>query len=201
MTTHKPGKLHILRIEVDGHFRGSPDVPKPWVAQIEGTCSRYGLQRKFIQPMNDWKNAKKAWSGNIYGVVATFALRSGHLFEVSRLRGNSSRRHLSREFLLIDDDGARTTLTPDEALTYVDGGGEAVIHAVSESEQSWVAVVCGLGTPEKLGFVLAGGARRYRLREGNVYEAVEDGHRRLVGVRRGKVVPVTENEALSWLAT
>jgi len=86
------GALYFLRIEVDGHFHGGPPV-KPWVAEITGTCPRYGLARDFIRPMNDWAGARVAWSGNTYGVIATFPLREGRLYEVQRCEGNSSKRH------------------------------------------------------------------------------------------------------------
>lgn len=37
------GAIKMLRIEVDGHFHGSSDVPRPWVARIDG-ASRDELQ-------------------------------------------------------------------------------------------------------------------------------------------------------------
>ncbi|HEU4732408.1 MAG TPA: hypothetical protein VFT22_31150 [Kofleriaceae bacterium] len=57
--------LYMLRIEVDGHFHGGPP-PKPWVARIHGPSEQYGLAREFIRAMNDWKDAHRAWSGNLW---------------------------------------------------------------------------------------------------------------------------------------
>ena len=192
------GQLHILRIEIDGHNKGRSTPLRPWVAEITGTSSLYGLSREFIRGMTDWKGARRAWSGNIYGRVATFPLREGRLYEVARARGSSSRRHLAREFCLVED-GKRRELMPDEALAIADGGGPATALIVRESGQTWVAKVDGLGTPECLGFVLVDGTRRYRLHDG-VHEVVEAGARRLVGVRDGAVVALTEQEAMAWLA-
>lgn len=85
-----PGRMKLLRIEVDGHFHGSPVVPRPWVAKITGTDPRFGLRREFVQTLNDWEHARRACSGNLYGVVANFPVREGHVHEVSRLRGSPS---------------------------------------------------------------------------------------------------------------
>ena len=190
-------QLSILRIEVDGHHHGGPPI-KPWVAEITGTCPRYGLQRTFITPMNDWRDARRAWSGNVYGKIATFPLREGRLYEVARARGNSSRRHLVREFYVVEG-GKRVKRTPDEALSVADGGGPATLLRIQENERTWVARVAGLGTPERIGFVLVDNLRRYRLRDG-VHEVVEDGVQRLVGVRDGSVTSLTDQEAMAWLA-
>lgn len=53
------GALKILRIEVDGHYHGSSDVPKPWVAQIDGVDAKYGLARTFVQRLNDYRGARR----------------------------------------------------------------------------------------------------------------------------------------------
>lgn len=197
------GPLSILRIEVDGHHHGGPPL-KPWVAEITGTCPRYGLAREFVRAMNDWRDARKAWSGNVYGKVATFPLREGRLYEIARARGRSSRRYLAREFYIVER-GKRVRRTPDEALAIADGGGPATLlkvdePGVGESERTWVARVTGLGTPERLGFVLVDGERWYRLRVG-VHEVVEAGARRLVGVRDSAVLEIDEQEAMAWLSS
>lgn len=116
------GQLYILKIELDGHFHGSPDVPRPWVAQITGADPKYGLARTFVDAKNDWSQASRARSGNIYGRVACFPLRDGNLYEVQRCRGSSSKRHVVREFLAIEG-GKRVPLEPLEALARLDGGG------------------------------------------------------------------------------
>jgi hypothetical protein len=194
-----PGMFNILSIEIDGHFHGSSDVPRPWVAAILGTDPKFGLRREFVRPMTDWANARRAWSGNIYGREARFLLRDGCLYEVCRLRGNSSKRHLAREFVAIEKR-RRIALEPAEALARIDGLGECATFRIPEDKAgtSWVAHIVGLGTPERLGFVVVDDERFYRLRDG-LYEVVESGERRLVGVRNMAVQRLSEREALSWL--
>jgi hypothetical protein len=194
-----PGMFNILSIEIDGHFHGSSDVPKPWVAAILGTDPKYGLQREFVRPMTDWANARRAWSGNIYGRESRFLLRDGGLYEVCRLRGRSSRRHLTREFVAVEER-KRVALEPAEALARVDGLGECATLRIPEDNEgtSWVAHIVELGTPERLGFVVIDDERLYRLRDG-LYEVVESGERRLVGVRDRAVRRLTGREAISWL--
>lgn len=196
--------LSILKIEIDGHFHGSSDVPRPWVAEITGTCPRYGLQRQFIDVMNDWKDAKRAWSGNIYGRVAHFPLRDGRLYEVSRLRGRSSKRHQVREFIAVDG-GKQLPIEPEAALARVDGGGSALVHSTADSivdgshpVGSWIAHITALGTPAQLGWVVVGGMRHYRLRPG-IHEIVRDGERHFVRASDESISSITEREALTWL--
>lgn len=210
MRTHsapsRDGSLYLLRIEVDGHFHGGEPV-KPWVARITGTDAKYGLARDFIRPMNDWRDAHKAWSGNVYGVVATFPLRDGNMYEVQRCRGNSSKRHVVREFVWIDG-GRQHKRTPEQALAHAEGDdGPAAIVELHDSDPDdlpYVAHVKGLGTPERLGFVLVDGERRYRLRDGRLYEVHSvdgrDAHRGpFAVVQNGRVVSMPEKEALAWL--
>lgn len=195
------GLFCMLSIEIDGHFHGSPDVPRPWVARIDGTSAKWGLAREFVQPMNDWAEAKAAMSGNIYGRVARFALRDGNVYEVSRLRGSSSKRHVAREFLAIVG-GKRTALSPLDALERVDGGGGAGIIKIPEDRDgtSWVASVRGLGTPTRLGFVVEKGIRWYRVRDG-LYEVVERERRSFVLVQDLRVKRLTEQEAFACLSS
>lgn len=168
------GTLKILRIEVDGHFRGSSDVPKPWVAQIDGVDAKYGLARTFIDRLNDYRAARRARSGNLYGVVAAFPLHEGKLYEVSRMRGKPSKRHVAREFWRVES-GKMVELEPMEALAIADPlDGPAVEHRVPDGTR--VSRVDGLGTPAVCGFVLSerdrGGHadRLYRLRADAVHE-------------------------------
>lgn len=187
----------MLKIEIDGHFHGSSDVPKPWVAEILGPCPKYGLARKFIDPMNDWRDARKAWSGNVYGRTSNFALRDGRLYEVSRCKGSPSKRHVAREFFLVVD-GKRKRLEAQEVLARI--YGEAVLYRIPEDREgrSWVARVRGLGTPEQLGFVVVDDRRLYCLGAG-LYEVAQGDDRRFVVVADGAVKELTEREALAWL--
>lgn len=189
----------VLKIEIDGHFHGGEPV-KPWVAEIRGTCPRFGLQRKFLDPLNDWSQSKRAWSGNVYGRVSHFPLREGKLYEVQRCRGRSSKRHVVREFERVVG-GKREKLTPEDALAIADGGGDAAVISVKEGDQverSWVARITGLGTPERIGFVIVDFARRYRLVDG-LYEVMERGKRSYVGVRDQQVQRLDHEEAIAWL--
>lgn len=194
------GLFTVLEIEIDGHFHGSRDVPKPWVAAILGTDPKFGLKREFVTPMMDWSEARKAWSGNIYGRTARFLLRDGGLYEVSRLRGRPSKRYLAREFLAVEDR-KRIPLSAEDALARVDGLGECPIFRITENKAatSWVARITGLGTPERLGFVVDDGERLYRLQDG-LYEVVEpESEKRFIGVSNNSIVKLTEQEALAWL--
>jgi hypothetical protein len=74
------------------------------------------------------------------------------------------------------------------------------------AHSSHLAHVVGLGTPKPKAFVIDGDARRYRIVEGDVYEARGQtlGKRPracgpLIGVREGEIVNLSESEAWSWL--
>jgi len=192
------GMLHILKVEIDGHYHGGEPV-RPWVAEILGPDPRYGLARKFIDPKNDWSQASRSMRGNIYGRVACFPLRDGNLYEVQRCRGKPSKRRVVREFVAIEG-GKRVALEPFEALARVGGGDTAARLALPEDRDgtTWVARVTGLGTPERVAFVAFDGERLYRLPPG-VYEVVEQGRRRFVGVQVDALTRLSEQEAWSWL--
>lgn len=195
----------MYRIEVDGHFHGSPDVPRPWVARIDGTDPKYGLRRTFVDRLNDWKDARVACSGNLYGVVATFPLRDGGLYEVSRLRGKPSKRHVAREFWRLDD-GKMTEIEPLDALAAAERhDDEVTVLRVAENPENrpWVAEIAGLGMPTKLGFVVVEGRRIYRLRHGRLYEVrevVAGEERRRFLLSGDDLRELAQREALSWLA-
>jgi hypothetical protein len=190
--------IKMLSIEIDGHFHGSPDVPKPWVAQILGPCPKFGLQRKFVQNLNDWSDASVAMSGNVYGRVARFPLRSGHIYEVSRLRGRSSKRYVSREFLLVDGS-EQTKLDAPEALARIVGPGVEFRIPEDKDCKHWVARITGLGTPRRQGFVVVGDERLYLLDNG-LYEVMRDNAQRFIGVEEGAISRLrTETEAIEWL--
>jgi hypothetical protein len=198
--------LYLLRIEIDGHFHGSSEVPQPWCARVAGTCSRYGLQREFIKPLNDWRNAHKAWSGNIYGVTSTFPLRDGNVYEVSRLRGRSSKRHVAREFYRVRGS-KRETIDPLDALAHAEGEHSAaatVVLRLREDDQdpAWVAELQSLATQPRLGFVLVGNQRHFLLREGRIYRVHGEAERfsgDFACVRDGKLVKLSEGQALEAL--
>lgn len=191
------GAIKILRIEIDSHFHGSSDVPRPWVARIDGIDRKYGLARTFVERLNDYREASRTSRGRLRGLVAAFPLRAGHLYEVSRLRGSSSKRYVAREFLRVEN-GKLLALDPSDALALVDGHACTVEHRVLDYTE--VAVVHGLGAPEPLGFVLVGGQRLYRLREGAIHEIADLAQRRLVHVVDGQLHNVTQREALAVLA-
>jgi hypothetical protein len=165
------GALKILRIVIDGHFHGSADVPKPWVAQIDGVDAKFGLARTFVQRLNDYRGARQAISGNTHGVVAAFPLHDGHLYEVSRIRGRSSKRYVAREFLRVVD-GETVPIEPAEALATAEPHPGPVIEYVAADATS-IARADRLGTPTACGFVLIGrdrGERMFRLRVGSIHE-------------------------------
>lgn len=196
------GALKILRIEVDGHFHGSADVPKPWVAQIDGVDAKYGLARTFVDRLNDYRGASRARSGNLYGVVAAFPLHEGMLYEVSRLRGSSSKRHVAREFFRVEG-GQLVDLEPVEALAIVEPHtGAALEYVVADGTR--VSRVDGIGTPAVCGFVLAGrdrGDRLYRLRVGAIHEVDTGAERNLFLIRERDVERISQADALHHLIT
>lgn len=195
------GHLSTLRIEVDGHFHGSSVVPKPWVARIDGVDPKYGLARTFIDQLRDYAGAKRSCAGRLNGVVACFPLRDGNLYEVSRLRGSSSKRHVVREFLVVED-GKRIGIDSSAALARVDPyDGATMEHIVSDGTA--ISRVYGLGTPAACGFVLVGasrGERLYRLRVGSIYEVSADASRNLVLVG-DHVTPIAQAVAMAHLSS
>lgn len=195
-----PGEFYFLRIKIDGHLHGC-EAPKPWVAHITGIHARYGLARDFVQPMNDWRDAHRAWSGNTYGVVSTFALREGNLYEVSRLRGRGRRRGVVREFGLVRDRKL-LPLEPIEALAHAEAHDcpvvELQVQEPTEPPFPSVGEIRRLGMPERMGFVVVDHLRYYRLREGLIYE-VEGENRQLLAARSDGAVEVSEREALEHL--
>lgn len=191
------GALKILRIEIDGHFHGSSDVPRPWVAQIDGIDPKFGLARIFVDRLNDYRTARRAHSGNMYGMVAAFPLHEGKIYEVSRLRGSSSKRHVAREFWRVAD-GRMQALGALEALSLAEPyAGPTVEYVVTDGTR--VARVDGLGTPATCGFVLVETARLYRLRVGAIHEIDTGTERRLVVARERGVDQISQSVALAHL--
>lgn len=197
-----PTRLHMLRIEVDAYFNGASEVPQPWVARLDGTDSRFGLAREFVQRLNDWSRACRSIRGRTRGVVATFPLRSGHMYEVSRTRGRSTKR-VVREFLRVGD-GRHEMVEPLDALAAIEGHRDDVtllrlLPPDGQSAGTVVHEVSGIGAGSACGWVLIGDRRHYRLRHGRLYEVHERGARRLV-MGGPSIETVSEREALLWLA-
>lgn len=191
--------LYVLRIEIDGHWRGSGNVPKPWVARIDGQDPKYGLARTFVERMNDWRDARKAWSGNKYGVVATWVLREGALYEICRARGRTSKRYMAREFRWCEN-GKLHSRTAEETLALVDGGsGSTTMVELPDEPSSFVSEVSGLGSPRRLGWVLDG-KRQFRLLHGRVYEIREGEQNRLVTPTNGRLVALSPAQAWERLS-
>lgn len=195
----------MLSIERDGHFHGNRPL-RPWAARITGTCPKYGLAREFVEPLNEWRGARVTWSGRTYGVVANFPLREREMYEVGRCRGKPSKRRFVREFWW-PEGGRMHDRTPDDALAWAESverpelaGSRPVTLTLREDGEPSVGEISGVGTPQRMGFVLVDGVRRYRLHEGRCYEIDEGGERRLGMVRDGEIVPVTPLGALQWLA-
>lgn len=197
--------LHFIRIEIDGHFHGGEPV-KPWCARILGPSLKYGLEREFIRPKNDWADASASMRGRVYGVVSTFMVREGHLYEVQRTRGKPSKRRVVREFLWIEG-GKERVVSADEALAIADGDtrdGVTLFLREDRSAPASLSRVVGLGTPTPKAYVVEGDLRRYRLHDGDLYEVrgVDMQGRSLgpfLGVRDGDTIQLTEQEAIEWL--
>jgi hypothetical protein len=190
--------LKILRIEIDGHFHGSRDVPKPWVAEITGIDATYGLARTFIEPMHDWSGARRACSGNLYGRIARFALREGRLYEISRLRGRSSKRHVAREFGRVVDGDIQVISELDTLALAERYAGPAIPYTVDEGTR--VGRIEGVGMPAVCGFILRDGYRTFRLRVGALHEVVTAAERRLILVDADRARAVSQAEAITRLA-
>ena len=183
--------LYMLDIELDGHFRGLHNAPRPWVARIDGPDPKFGLAREFVVPFNDWEGARRAKSGNIYGRVAHFPLRRGHLYEISRLRGTPSKRHVSREFAWLGDDLEQ--LDAEDALDRI--AGEPGVSMKTDDEGEPLSRVRGLGYPAQMPWVVRDDRRLFRLVERHVY--VHAG--RLLGIQDGEIVELSQEEAWLWL--
>lgn len=178
----------MLRIEVDGHFHGRPPE-KPWVARITGPDEKYGLVREFVRPLNDWSDARRAWSGNVYGVVSAFPLREGHLYEVKRTEGKPSKRHVVRQFYWLEASKL-TEIGPEAALQRIAGGAAGAAFRTREFPGR--TRVTDLIEPEPVGFVVRGTERVYWLRDGREYDVRDVDRRgqdrcRLVRVHAGQL--------------
>jgi hypothetical protein len=165
------------------------------------------LARIFIDSLRDYAAAKRSWAGRLNGLVACYPLRDGLVYEVSRLRGRSSKRYLAREFIAVSD-GDMHQLDPGEALALGERlaecpGHDAKIleHRIPDAPGTSVALVRGLGHPVPLGWVVVDGRRLYRMRVGELHEiTVDEGDRRIVLVDQQEIRDVTQREALDQLS-
>lgn len=194
------GALCLMRVPVEAHANGGK-AERPWVAEITGPCPKYGLGRRFVDPHTDWRAAHVAWSGNVYGRTAQFALRDGGLYEVGRYRGRGSRLHWVREFVRVID-GERVEVEGDDVLALVDGidRAAAVPLCIADAPASAVARVEAVGTPRPCAFRVVDGERRWLLAPGWLYEVTTASGRDLVEVVDGRRVARTQREAIEWLA-
>lgn len=165
----------MLRIEVDGQFHGGPPL-KPWVARLLGPDAKFGLAREFVQPMRDWAKAHRAWSGNLYGVIATYPLRSDNMYEVCRPAGTASKRHLTREFHWLAR-GELNRRTVEDVLRWSapDTHQGTILRVREIPDRTLVSNMTA--AHETVGFAVVGTERVYFLREGHVYD-VRDVDRR-----------------------
>ena len=187
---------YVLKIEVDGHFHGRSDVPKPWVAEVNGPCPKYGLQRNFVKQVTDWKGTHLANSGNVYGRTAKFMLRDG-VYEVSRTRGKPSKRVVVREYCQIEG-GKRTSLKPAQFLAKVLGPGLEI--RTPNTRDSWVAKVTRIGMPGQLGWLVGNtDDDRLYLAPCGLVEVCRAGSRRLALVTKKDITWLGHDAALEWL--
>jgi hypothetical protein len=189
--------LYMLKIELDGHFHGGPPV-RPWVARITGPDPKFGVRREFLDPLRDWRDAHSAMSGRLYGITCVWMLSEG-TYEVSRTRGRSSKRYVSRETISIDRAGKRRSVSEVEALQAIDGQPDGGIR-YPVPEGTSVSRVVGLGTPEALPWLVRDGERVYRLQPHQLYERASEGRRAFLLASQDKVEKVSEREAIAWIS-
>lgn len=103
--------LEVYGADVSPRLRGMLFGPNayPWVAQITGTDSRYGLARRFLRGQVDYSGSNSVGSR---GIVEVFALRPG-IYEVNE---RLSWKRLRRYFLQVTEDGGKAEIGKDEVL-------------------------------------------------------------------------------------
>ena len=72
---------------------------KPWVAEITGTCSLWGLARSFVRPYRDYSQASRNGESGVYN---WYVLESGRFYEISE---RISWDEVDRRFAIVTDDG------------------------------------------------------------------------------------------------
>jgi len=83
----------------------SMDSVRPWVARIIGTNEKFGLERRFVDPLTDWSGSSRSCAGRLRGVARSFPLRVGWVVEAQHYRRARSKRHLVRYFAVVQPDG------------------------------------------------------------------------------------------------
>lgn len=78
---------------------GNSRPRKPWVAEINGRCQKFGLLRDFLSA--NWQR-RRANNAHSRGVELWFVLESGRLYEV---KSPSSWRSSDRYFCTVTDTG------------------------------------------------------------------------------------------------
>src|SRR5690606_10527437 len=106
-----------------------------------------------------------------YGVVSTFPLRDGHLYEVQQTAGTPSKRHVVRRFYWLEG-GELEELEPEDALRRTVGGANGAPLRVRAfprrtlvtdlTDAAAVVPFCTLG-PQRLYWLLEG--REYDVRD------------------------------------
>lgn len=102
---------------------------RPWVARIRGLSEKYGLDREFLSGLRDYRGSNGTGSR---GIMITYVLHSGHVYEVRELLSWSSER---RYFCHVVD-GHIVELSQEDAIARVDSGkraAQALIDAASRS--------------------------------------------------------------------
>lgn len=194
-------ELTMYQITLDGTWHGSRVVPKTWVARIDGTHEVMGLDREFITPKNDWAGAKVTGKGNRYGVVATFPLRDGHIYEAHRARGTASRRAMVREYFWLEG-GEVQELDDAEALDKIQGYASTLTWRMRDNpeDRPTIAEVLPGGRRNVLGWTISEDARRcFCLRDG-LHQVHEKGRTYWCLVTDGDDTELTDEEAAAWLA-
>lgn len=78
--------------------------PRPWVARISGTDSRYGLAREFVEPHRDYAHVNSTGSR---GIMLYFVVDEGEVYEVHKLVSWS--KHVRYFCRIQDGDEIRMT--------------------------------------------------------------------------------------------
>lgn len=86
---------------------------RPWVAKVTGRDDVYGLEREFLDHLNDYDKATK---NTRRGVLWWFILDDGFLYQVQENVG--SQRH--RRYFAKVDDGLVVEVDQEEANAWLD---------------------------------------------------------------------------------
>lgn len=87
----------------------------PWVAQVCGRSAQYGFDRAFLDGLYDYRVANRVGTR---GIMLTFVLHPGKVYEVRELLSWSSERRYFCHVVA----GAIVHLSKEQALAILDGG-------------------------------------------------------------------------------